>query len=212
MVEAMFEKSPDYFKQFQKTIFYFNCESVPDCLQLFNSYAYGFHSDNCNDFCPATNKDHYHVMLEMTNGSSKDFPFQVLPVPCVYTTFKYLISTSSKRVFQGDIFSKLQSAVLYNSKTPDKSSINSLRKRMPVNAVPCKTPAKEHKFIEKPFKSVAIQTDQLHTVTLERFQNLLNGPRCAELLMIMDIMGSGHGNLSTNSANSCVSFCLSTNN
>lgn len=207
----MYEKSPDYFKQFQKTIVYFTSESVPDFIYSFNSYAYGFHTENSKDFCYVANTNHYHIMLDLNSGSNKEIPIPVLSIPCIYTTFKSLIATSSKRIFQGEIFSKLQSAVLYNAKTPEKTSINVIRKRLPQNPVPCKSPTKETKFIEKPSKCVAVQTDQLLTTTLERFQNLLTGPRCAELLMIMDIMGSGYGSLKTNSTNNCVNFSLNTN-
>lgn len=209
----MFEKTPDFFKQFQKKLVYFTNDSIPDFLQEFTSYAYGFHNDSSKEYCSLNNSNHYHFMVDISSAPTKEFPLPVHAIPCVYSTFKYLIASANKRIFQGDLFAKLQSAVLYNAKTQqDKTSVTVLRKRLPQTALSCKSNGKEAKFIEKPTKSVGVQTDQLHTVTLQRFQNLLAGPRCAEFLMIMDIIGSGYGSLTTNSTNNCVNFSLNTNN
>lgn len=214
MVEAMYERSPDYFKRYQKSVFYFTSETVPESIKSFNSFAYGYHNESCKDFCLSTNIEHYHFMIETDPKSIKDLPFAVLSVPCVYSTFKFLISTANKRIFQGELFSKLQSAVLYNSKNQDKATLNVLRKRVPRSPLACETTAKEPKrSLEKDnIKSVAVQTDLLHSSTLERFQLIIDGARCADLLRIMDILQSGCGRLSTNSSNSSLNFSLNTNN
>lgn len=208
----MFERSPDFFKKFQKSIVYFTSDSVPECIRSFNSYAFGFHNDANQEYCSETNPNHYHFMLDKTSGPSEQLPLPVSTVPCVYSTYRCLIATASKRIFQGDVFAKLQSAVLYNSKNPDKTSASVLRKRLPSHSPSNKPVAKEAKFIEKPARSIGVQTDMLPTTTVERLQRLLCGPQCSQLLMIMDIMGSGFGSLTTNSSNNCVNFSMSTNN
>lgn len=210
----MYERSPDYFKQFRSSIFYFTSAQIPESVKTNNSFAYGFHNESCKDFCVSPDTEHYHIMIELNPQCAKSFPVPILPVPCVYSTFKFLIATASKRVFQGEVFSKLQTAVLYNAKSPEKTALSVLRKRLPQNPVPCKTAAKESRslVVQKTFRSIAVQTENLHTFTLERLQRLLAGPMCAELLLIMDILESGYGKLETNSTNACVNFSVTTNN
>ena len=70
MVEAMYEQSPEYFKQILKNLNFFFLNNEPDVSDLPSNtkFAFAVHS-NQKDFCsqsPANGQPHYHVLIEVT--------------------------------------------------------------------------------------------------------------------------------------------------
>ena len=87
MVEAMFERSPNYFKQFQKQ-FKFLIVEEKLCFSIGNFYAVctQFYSEFCNIV-----NSHFHVLVDTTTFENETLKrYQSFPVPCVYTAFKFL--------------------------------------------------------------------------------------------------------------------------
>ena len=121
MVEAMYERSPGFFKQFQKNFQYFISEEKLNFSCLKN-FAFCMHFENVHCDCNPTN--HYHVLIDVSEFSA-DFLKQTKPcsVPCLFTTFNYLFSSSDILEAKGDVFQKLLLAVEYN-----KSSFNGFSK------------------------------------------------------------------------------------
>ena len=87
--------------------------------------------------CDYNSTNHYHVLIDVSEFSA-DFLKQTKPcsVPCLFTTFKYLFSSSDTLEAKGDVFQKLLLAVEYN-----KSNLNgfskadataSIQKRLPI--------------------------------------------------------------------------------
>ena len=102
MVEAMYERSPGFFKQFQKNFKYFISEEKPNFSSLKNfAFCMHFESVHC-DYNPT---NHYHVLIDVSEFSA-DFLKQTKPcsVPCIFTTFKYLFSSSDTLEAKGDVF------------------------------------------------------------------------------------------------------------
>ena len=130
----MYERFPGFFKQFQKIFKYFITEEKPNFSCLKNSAScMPFESIHC-DYNPT---NHYHVLIDVSEFSA-DFLKQTKPctVPCLFTTFKYLFSSSDTLEAKRDVFQKLFLAVEYK-----KSNFNgyskadttvSVQKRLPM--------------------------------------------------------------------------------
>ncbi len=202
MVEAMFDKSPEYFKQFNKTFKFFTHPTLPDELLQFSNYAYGFHKEGTADYCNSGN--HYHILVE--TDQKLTLPFELHSVPCLYTCFKYLINCTEKRSLKGEIVTKLQNAVLFNKTNEyDKTTPSALKKRLPLFQRSAMQTSLKRKHCET-------QTDEVPTALMSRFNRVLEGPNALNLLLILDILDSGYGCLQRNSQNSSLNFCLNTNN
>ncbi len=65
MVEARFDKSPEYFKQLNENFKYFTNPTLPDELIHFSNYVYGFHKEGTGDYCNSSN--HYHILVQITS-------------------------------------------------------------------------------------------------------------------------------------------------
>ena len=88
---------------------------------------------------------------------------KALVVPCLLSTFKYLILGCSNYELSGPLMKKLKIAVSYNS-------INNLD----VSGVPVRRRLPQVSFSSET-KSVQTQTDKNTNVTIERFTNILTG-------------------------------------
>ena len=87
MVEAMFERSPNYFKQFQKQFKFLILEEKPS-FSIGNFYAVCTHFDS--EFCNLVNS-HYHLLIDTTTFENETLKrYQSVPVPFVYTAFKFV--------------------------------------------------------------------------------------------------------------------------
>ena len=107
MVEAMFERSPNYFKQFQKQFKFLILEEKPS-FSIGNFYAVCAHFDS--EFCNLVNS-HYHVLIDTTTFENETVKrYQSFPVPCVYTAFKFLFWTAPnlETFFQIQIGNRIQ--------------------------------------------------------------------------------------------------------
>ena len=80
MVEAMYERSPHYFKQFQKQFKFQIVEEKPTFSNT-NVYAVCAHFDS--EFCSLVT-NHYHVLLDTTTFEKETLKRnQNFPVPCI---------------------------------------------------------------------------------------------------------------------------------
>ena len=124
MVEAMFEPSPNYFKQFQKQFKILIVDEKPS-FSVRNFYAVCAHFDF--EFCNLV-KSHYHVLIDTTpfeNDTLKGY--QSYHVPCVYIAIKFLFCTAPSLETNGDVFSKLILAIEFNF-SAEKTDSRSVRK------------------------------------------------------------------------------------
>ena len=130
MVEAMYGRSPNYFKQFQKQFKFQIVEEKPT-LSNTNVYAVCAHFDS--EFCGLVT-NHYHVLLDTTTIEKETLKRNKnFPVPCIFTTFKFLFLTATTLETNGDVFTKLKLAVEFNS-SADKVDSQTVRKQLPAFA------------------------------------------------------------------------------
>ena len=86
MVEAIYERSPGYFKRFQKNFRFFVSEEKPSSMFARN-YAVCMHFEN--GYCEVLPSNHYHVLFDVSDVSTEMLKRNKLQaVPCLYTTFK----------------------------------------------------------------------------------------------------------------------------
>ena len=224
MVEAMFERSPSYFKEFQKQ-FKFLVTNEKINLSSVKSFAVCSHFDS--EFCQLTttttnSTNHFHVLIDTSEAATiYDDIFKrnkAFPVSCRFTTFRYLFSSAVDLETKGDIFFKLKLAVDFNIKNEEKpESAATVRKRLPAiftlsQQLQTKTAGNSKKNNGNIVKSVKTtvaqksvhnvilpgkqtQTDNYSSKTLRRFESILTGPHSGAFCQIMDIFVSGNGNL-----------------
>ena len=127
MVEAMYERSQSYFKQFLKQLrFKIVDQKLTDITSL-NNYAVCPHLES--EFGQiATN--HFHLLIDSSTDVGCSKQNKSFAVPCLFTTFKNLFSNSSKLETNGEVFTKLKLAVDFNDKTGEKSDPATVRKRL----------------------------------------------------------------------------------
>ena len=210
MVEAMYERSPNYLKQFQKQ---FKFHIFEEKLTLSNTNVYKVCAHFDSEFCGLVTND-YHVLLDTTTFEKETLKRnQNFLVPCIFTTFKFFFSTATTLETNGDVFIKLKLAVEFNS-SADKVDSQTVRKQLPafachsnvknsnakqvnMNQKPCaKVPVVAQKTIynaRPPSKQV--QTDFVNSETIRRIENILSGPHSGAFCQIMDLFVSGYGKL-----------------
>ena len=211
----MFERSPNYFKQFQKQFKFLIADEKPN-LTASNNYAVCPHFES--EFCQLPT-NHFHVLIESAIDVETMKPIKIFAVPCLFTTFRHLFSTSTSLEFKGDTFSKLQLAVDF--KSGEKMDTANVRKRIPhlataatklskstaVTSGISKTLARStsivpqktiHNFVCSTISSKT-QTDQFSSETLKRVESILSGPHSGAFCQIMDIFMSGFGKLNIDS-------------
>ena len=213
MVEAMFERSPGYFKQFQKALKYSVCEEKPELNGLKN-YAVCGHFEN--PFC-TLKTNLYHVLVDtsdVTNSSDKSKFKKSYTVPCLYTTFKILFANSNTLELNGEVFQKLVLAVEYNKNLSiDSHSIQKLlpnfsnvaanqkvnnssnvtlnednQRRVPQgSSVQFQLLRKSLQNCITKSNNQQTQTDSFSSESLKGSQNILSGPHSGAFCQIMDI-------------------------
>ena len=190
MVEAMYERSPIYFKQFQKQFKFQIVEEKPT-LSNTNVYAVCAHFDS--EFCRLVT-NHYHVLLDTTTFEKETLKRnRNFPVPCIFTTFKFLFLSATTLETNGNVFTKLKLVVEFNN-SADKVDSQTVCKQLPafaynnlknsnakqvnMNQKPCaKMPVVAQKTIDNarpPSKQV--QTDFVNSEAIRRVENILSGP------------------------------------
>ena len=87
----MYEPSPAFFKQFQKSFRFFVSEQKPSSMFARN-YALCMHFEN--GYCEVLPSSHYHVLFDVSDVSTEILKRNKLyAVPCLYTTFKIFSQT-----------------------------------------------------------------------------------------------------------------------
>ena len=191
MVEAMFERTLEYFRQFQNflSIFYFNSEPQFDS-NLTKNFA---HSQLKNEDHCKMQQFHYHVIaaFDQLPQSFKDTSSKPYTIPCLFTCFQLLIRESSHIVHYGAKIEKLQEAVSYNNQ--HNLTVSIPKKKLPnVNMIMT--------------QDVQTQADLLPTCTIERIYSIYNGGMYAELFKILDILNSGYGCLHVDNSLTLINF------
>ena len=111
MVEVMFERTPEYFRQFQKLFRYFVCNSEPQFdSNLTKNYTYSQHKNEYH--CKVQQVHCHHIAVDQQLPQSyKDTSSKPYTIPCLFTSFQLLIRGSSHIVHYGKVMEKLQEAV-----------------------------------------------------------------------------------------------------
>ena len=112
MVEAMVERTPEYFCQFAKQYHYFICQSEPLLDHtVTKNFAYSLHKND--DFCKVLGF-HSHVISSNDHlpESFKSTASKRFIIPCLFTCFKLLIKSNlTNTIFSGEKFNKIDEAV-----------------------------------------------------------------------------------------------------
>ena len=214
MVEAMYERSPSYFKQFQKQFrFKIVDQKTTDIMSLIN-YAVCRHFES--GFCQiATN--HFHLLIDSSTDIGSTKQNKLFAVPCLFTTIEHLFSNSLKLETNGDEFTKLQLAVDFIDTTGEQYDLATVHKRLPIsntaNMLPPPPPTTKtsatkstgiaqktiHNAVSTATGHEPTQNDQISTETLKRAENFLNGPHSGAFCKVMEIFVSGYGKLDIDS-------------
>ena len=184
-------------KQFQKQ---FKFQIIEEKPTLSNTTVYVVRAHFDSNFCGLVT-NHYHVLLDTTTCEKEILKQnQNFPVPCIFTTFKFLFSTATTLETNGYVFTKLKLAVEFNS-SADKVDSQTVRKQLPVfachsnvknsnakqvnmNQKPCaKMPVVAQKTIynARPL-SKQVQTDFFNSETIRRVENILSAPHSGAFL------------------------------
>ena len=198
MVEAKYEKSFDYFKKFRKKYKFFILNHEPNFSGFASkaSFALSSHSNKLG-FCSnlIDNEKHYHVLVEFTKKTTdllNKMTSKAFVVPCLLSTFKYLVLGCSNYELSGPLMEELKIAVKYKSFDNLDVSGVPIRSRLPQICFGSQT------------KSVQSQTDMTTYVTIKRFTNNLNGENAAEFSWLIDIILSGYGFMKIDSNTLCL--------
>ena len=182
----MFERSPDYFKQFRKKFRYFLFREKPKLAVDFSTdmvLAFGLHSPAHDGFCNALTDNHYHVLAQCFGESHKGQPKSYLLL-CLYTTYALLISNSDEKEMFGEMFEKLDQALHYNGDLQSLAGNRNPKKYLPSICF----------SVQKCDKSVQVSCG-LSQTTMQRLETVMLGPYGGHLLIIADIFQTGHGSV-----------------
>ena len=194
MVEAMIELTPEYYSKHRKFYRYLITHTEPQFQADFaNNFAFGSHSKAQNSLC-SIDEQHYHVLFEVNGRNILEG--KAYRVPCMYSTYFYLLYSCDGLRENGEMFEKLHRAVVYNERMGE----NSFFKHPKNNRV--KIPILETK------RDAAVQTEQMSTIPMYYLLKTLNSSHGASLCKIFDIINDGKGCLTTSS----ISFTLTSNN
>lgn len=186
MVEAMYERSPEYYKQFRKNFRFFIYKEKPKLGVDFPQNAVvsiGLHSPVHDLFCNALSENHYHVLAQCFSESYKGQPKSYL-LPCLYTTYAQLISNCEEKEQYGEIFEKLDQAIVYNGDLQAVNGHKNLKKLLPSVCF----------SVQRCDKAVQVNFGPSQT-TMRRLEDVVLGPYGGHLLMIADIFQTGFGSI-----------------
>ena len=108
MVEAMYENSHDYFRQFKKQFKFYTTPTKPCLSSQEISYIIGYHpSSSVIPFC-SLSYNHYHVLCEILPSDKNS---QKSNIPCLVNCFFHLFRPLSGLIVVGTLAAKLQSCV-----------------------------------------------------------------------------------------------------
>ena len=119
----MFERSPDYFKQFRKNFRFFIFKEKPKAgvdFPLDVVISISLHSPVHDGLCNALPDNHYHVLAQCFGENYKGQPKSYL-LPCLYSTYALLIASSDEKEICGEVFEKLDQTVQNNCDPPNRT-------------------------------------------------------------------------------------------
>ena len=180
MVEAMYYKSPDYFKQFAEDFVFIIVEEAPH-LEGYANFIYGLHESNDKKIqCPVKeSSSHYHLLTER----SVRCPGIRFNIKCLYSVFEFMVVTTNARIRLGPIIEQLSNAVKYNH--THNVEMSAKLKRKLSEQVQSQKPTTQIAKFDK-----AVQTTQLPSATLDRFLKAINGPNSVLANHIIDLLNS----------------------
>ena len=109
MVEAMYERSPAYFKHLQQNFSFFVLEEISSSM-FARDYAVCIHSEN--GYCEVSLSKLYHVLFDACDVSTEILKrSKLFAFPFLYTTFKSLFSNETTVETTGEIIEKLKLTV-----------------------------------------------------------------------------------------------------
>ena len=208
MVEAMYERSPAYFKQFRKNFRFFVSEEKPSSMFAKN-YAVCMHYEN--GYCEVLPSNHYHALFDVSDVSTEILKQNKLyTVPCLYTTFNFFFKWSHSGDNWRDFRKTQTSCGIQWFSTVDKRRSAGIQKRLPnlINAL-----SRNHgqngfvgyKSLDNAERTLnqQLKTNRISTETLKRFENFLHGSHSA-FCQILDIFVSGYEKLDIDKDVLCV--------
>ena len=186
MAEAMYERSPDYFRQFQKSfrflLFFFKPNLDKNKIA---NFGFAYHQKNL--FCHNSSV-HYHVLISSENLSSLEGTdsAKAYAKPCLFICFKCLIYDLDGFVVHGPILEKLIDAVDYCLQQQNLNRNFFSMKKIPSICHAVK-------------QNVQTQTDFVRFLTNQRFVEIDYNKHYAEFSKIIYIILSGYGSLNVDS-------------
>ena len=126
----MYERSPSYFKQFQKQFRFKMIDQKPTHITSLINYAGCPHFES--EYCKiATN--HFQLLIDDSTDIGSAKQNKSFAVPCRFATFKHLFSNSSKLETNGDVFTELKLTIDYNDKTGEQIDPATVHMRLPIS-------------------------------------------------------------------------------
>ena len=116
MVEAMVDRTPEYFLNFSKDFRFLVSYTEPKIGEDFKStvnFVFGSHSKEHDFYCQFS-LPHCHLLLEIVHNDQSDGRGHV--VPCLYSTYFFLLHKCRKLKRNGEVIVRSQVAVDYNEK------------------------------------------------------------------------------------------------
>ena len=174
----MYEQTPEFFKKFLRNFRYHICLEEPRVgkdLENDICYAFGLHSEQ-SEYCYIEQK-HYQLL---ESGSKFQNRGRWYAVPCLYSTFSFLIHSTSYLKLNSDTIEKLNRAVSHtenpHNKSPFFRNTKRIRKRVPV---------------VRNRNERSSQISNLSPIFLNRLNLILDGHHAALFYRIVDFFISG---------------------
>ena len=183
MVEARYKQTPEIFMRFRKNFRYHICLEELRVGKVSKTTSVMLLVCTLKKANIVTiYQKHYHLLLEPSSKfQSRGSGYAV---PCLYSTFSFLIHTTSYFKLNGDTIEKLNRTVSYNNNLDNRSpffgNTKRIRTRVPV--------------VRKRNEKTA-QTTEFSPVFLSRLNLILDGHHEASFYRIVDIFISGFGTI-----------------
>ena len=193
MAEAMYERSPDYFRQFQKSFRFllFFCKPNMDKNKI-TKFAFAYHQKSLFFHNSSV---HYHVLFSSENLSSLEGTdsSKAFAIPSLFICFKCLIYDLDGFVVHGPILEKVIDAVDYCLQQQNLHRNFFSMKKLPNIC----------RAVKQNFQT---QTEFVPFLTNQRFVEIYYNEHYAEFSKIIDIILSGYGSLNVDSETLFVIF------
>ena len=199
MAEAMYERSPDYFRQFQKSFCFLLFFSKPNLdKNKIAHFAFAYHQKGL--FC-LNSFVHYHVLnsSEILSSLEGNDSSKAYAIPCLFTCFKCPIYNLDGFVVHGPIFEKLIDAVDYCLQQQNLHRNFFSMKKLPSICHAVK-------------QNIQTEADFVPFLTNQRFVEKYYNEHYAEFSKINDIILSGYGSLNVDSETLFVKVVLEQKN